>query len=434
MARDTWYRLDNIGKFYSAQASSSTQTVFRCVATLADDIDEKALQHALDQTVYAFPGFNVCLRNGWFWRYLEQSEQQPIVTPENLPVCFGLHTDTKSILFRVSYYGARINLEVSHMVSDGHGTFSFFKTLVIKYIEERYGLDKTPADYDGSDKQKMENAFDKYYERGRGASRSVPKVFRIPGRKDASDPTFMEYHLSVKKVLGLAHDCSVSLTSLVIAATICAARAEMPPRERDRAIRLDIPVDLRQFFASATVKNFFGLAYVTYAPGANNESLEDIARMVQMQISAATQPEALKERMNRMIGIEKNPVLRVAPVFVKDVALDFANLMETKKTTMTVSNLGVVRFPKGPAAYIRDINVLTSTEGLSFVLASFGDDLSIGISTIYTNLDMVKNFVRIFSERGIEGHINSNRVYDRTLAERLAQPENASTGSRKAKR
>jgi NRPS condensation-like uncharacterized protein len=422
VARNTWYRLDNIGKFYSAQASRSTQTVFRCVATLTDDIDETILQHALDQTVYAFPSFNVCLRSGWFWRYLEQSDRQPLVTPENLPICFGLHTDVKSILFRVSYYGARINLEVSHMVSDGHGTFSFFKTLVIKYIEERYGIDKAPGSYDGSDEQKTENAFDKYYERGKGAPTTAPKVFRIPGRKDPSDPTFMEYHLSVKKVLGMAHGCNVSLTSLVIAASICAARTEMPPRERNRAIRLDIPVDLRQFFASATIKNFFGLAYVSYVPGDADESLEDIARKVQLQITQATQPEALKARMNRMIGIEKNPVLRIAPLFAKDFALDFANRFETKRTTMTVSNLGVIRFPEAVTPYIRDIDVLTSTGGLSFVLASFEDDLSIGISTIHSNLDIVKNFVRIFSGYGIEGRINSNRTYERTLAERLAQP------------
>ena len=42
MARDTWYRLDNVGKFYSSQAGSSAQTVFRYAATMQDDVDRCA--------------------------------------------------------------------------------------------------------------------------------------------------------------------------------------------------------------------------------------------------------------------------------------------------------------------------------------------------------------------------------------------------------
>ncbi|KAB7294740.1 alcohol acetyltransferase, partial [Bifidobacterium longum] len=58
MARRTWYRLDNIGKFYSSQAGRSSQTVFRYSAELADGIDPDILQHALDHAIAQFPSFN----------------------------------------------------------------------------------------------------------------------------------------------------------------------------------------------------------------------------------------------------------------------------------------------------------------------------------------------------------------------------------------
>ena len=73
MARNTWYRLDNVGKFYSAQAGSPKQTVFRFSATLVEDVDPETLQYALIKTVELFPNFNVCLRSGVFWHYLEPS-------------------------------------------------------------------------------------------------------------------------------------------------------------------------------------------------------------------------------------------------------------------------------------------------------------------------------------------------------------------------
>lgn len=419
MARATWYRLDSVGKYYSSQAGNSAQTVFRCSATLTDDVDPDVLQHALDEAVDTFPGFNVCLRSGMFWHYLEQAPKPPLVSRENLPICFGLHVHAKSVLFRVSYYQARINLEVSHMVSDGRGTLSFFKTLLYAYLQERYNVEGVPQEYDGSDHQKAEDSFDKYYEKHAGESKRGPKVYRITGWRDVADPTFMEYHVSARSVLDLAHKHKVGLTPLVIAAVICAIRAEMPRRDRNRAIRLDVPVDLRQFFESVTTKNFFGLAFVSYVPGEEDEPVEVVAANVHAQLKVAAQAESLKANVNKSIALEKNPFLRLAPLFAKDLVLDIANRVMARDTTTTVSNLGQIRIDERLAPYVRDINILTSTTGLNFVLCTCGDDLSIGISTAFSNHNIIKNFCRYFSGEGIAGHININKTSDEVAEDHL---------------
>lgn len=419
MARATWYRLDNVGKFYSSQAGRSAQTVFRYAATLADDVDAGALQHALDKTVDVFPGFNVCLRSGMFWHYLEPAPHPPLVQRENLPICYGLHAGAKSVLFRVSFYRARINLEVSHMVSDGRGTLNFFKALINAYVHKRYGVQGVELEYDGSDHQKDENSFDKYFERDKAAPTRAPKVFRLTGWRDTADPTFMEYHLPAHRVLELARSHNVSLTSFVIAAVICAIRAEMPRRDRGRAIRLDVPVDLRQFFESSTTKNFFGLAFVSYVPGDADEPVEQVALQVQAQLHKGAQAEQLKPRMNRMIKLEKNPLLRLAPLFVKDTILELADRIATRETTTTVSSLGAIRMDERVAPYLRDINILTSTTGINFMVCTFADDLCIGISSVYANPDVIKNFCRYFSDQGIEGRININKTSEEVAEDRL---------------
>lgn len=407
-----------MGKFYSSQAGSSAQTVFRYSATLTDEVDEAALQRALERTVDEFPNFNVCLRSGMFWHYLEQAASTPQVQQENLPICFGLHVHAKSVLMRVSYYRARINLEVSHMVSDGRGTLSFFKALLYAYVEERYGVEGVPHEYDGSDAQKSENSFDKYFEPGLAAATPTPKVYRISGWRDLADPTYMEFHLSAREVLDVARGNGVSLTALMIAAVMCAIRDEMPRRDRGRTIRIDVPVDLRQFFKSTTVKNFFGLAFVTYTPGEVDEPVEAVAAQVQTQLKEATLVESLKPRMNRMIALEKNPLLRLAPLFVKDLILDFASRLTARETTTTVSNLGRITVDERVAPYLRDVNVLTSSTGLNFLLSSFGDDLSVGISTVFANRDIVKNFCRYFSGLGIEGVLNINKTSEEVAEDR----------------
>lgn len=421
MAKRTWYRLDNIGKFYSSQAGRSSQTVFRYSAEVADDVDPDILQHALDRAIAQFPSFNVHLLNGMFWHYLEQSEDQVLAEPEHLPICSRLHYGPKSKLFRVSYYQGRINLEVSHMISDGRGAINLFKALLHEYVAERYDVQGVPSDYDGSDSDKAENSFDKYYERSKAGSAPGTKIYRLSGMKDRTAPTFMEYHVGMRHVLDAAHACDVSLTSYMIAAIICAIRDIMPSRARHRAIRVDIPVDLRGFFKSETVRNFYGMTFVTYTPAEApdgghdgllaDEPLSDIAQHVQEQLGHATSRERIEAHMNRMVALEKNPALRLAPSPVKDWVLELARFFTDRETTTTVSNLGRITLDERLGRYVRTVNILTTPAGLNFTVCSFGDDLSIGISTVNRDLNVIKNLCRVLKAEGITGSMNIGGVY-----------------------
>lgn len=412
MARADWRRLDNVGTFYAAQAGSPVQTVFRFSAAMADPVDPVALQAALDGTVALFPSFNVCLRSGLFWHYLEPAREAPRAQPEALPICLGLHTGPRSTLFRVSWHEQRINLEVSHMISDGRGSLEFFRALVGLYAEHRYG-----APYEGAQGEEAaearshqaEDSFSRHYDRHGAASTPSVRAWRLPGLRDQARPTFMEYHLPASRVHQWARELGVSVTSLVIAAVICALRDQMPARDRDRPIRMDVPVDLRQLFGSSTMRNFFGLAFVSYVPGAKDEPLGAIASQVQQQILAACTPEAMKGRMNRMVSLEKNPVLRWAPLPVKDLALTIGARVTARDVTTTVSSLGRIELPATAAPHVRSVSVLTSTSGLNFVACTFGDDLSIGISTTYRSLAVVRSLCRIFADEGITGRIDLNQ-------------------------
>lgn len=412
MARGAWYRLDNIGKFYASQAGGSRQTVFRYSATLAEDVDPEALQRALERTCELFPSFNVCLRSGLFWHYLEPSGQTPRALPEELPVCLGLHANTRSVLFRTVYFGPRLSVEVSHIVSDGRGTLMFFKTLLGAYLAEAHGIEGLEPDGDASEHEKAEDSFDKYFERDKAGSTRLPRAWRLRGWQDVTDPSFMELHLPAGEVVALARSWGVSVTSLVCGVLIASLRDEMRARDLGRAICLDVPVDLRGHFGSATSKNFFGLAYVTYVPAEHEggaEGPQGIAEKAHAQLKAAVDPEHLKLRMNRMVALEKNPALRFAPLFVKDLVLEAADRLAARDTTATVSNLGVVRLDPRVAPYVRDVDILTSTTGLKLTMCSLGDDMSVGFASAYRSHDVVKRFCRFFTGRGMAARMNVSR-------------------------
>lgn len=409
MAAPAWYRLDNVGKFYASQAGSSNQTVFRLAATMTEPVDVAALQRALDATIERFPGFNVCLRSGLFWHYLEPAKTTPTVQPETLPVCYGLHTGPKSVLFRVTYYQRRINVEVSHMISDGRGSLEFLKTLLAAYAHERYGAPVSQQPYPGSEAAKTEDSFSAHYDRDAAGATDQPKIFRLPGWKADEHFTYLELHYSAAAVHARAKAAGATVTSWLIAAVIAALRAEMPPSERNRAIHMDVPVDLRSLFGSTTLRNFFGLAFVSYTPGSADETLAQIAAQVQQQMTDGTEPTALKRRMMTMVKLEKNPFLRMAPLFVKDLALDLAAWKTAREVTCTVSSLGRVTVDEAAAPYVEGISALTSPAGLNFIISTYGDDLSIGISSRFISLRAARHLVRLLAEEGITGFANVNK-------------------------
>ena len=213
-----------------------------------------------------------------------------------------------------------------------------------------------------------------------------------------------------------------------LAAVVCALRREMHGAERQRAIHMDVPVDLRALFGSTTLRNFFGLAYVTYVPGDADEPLAEVAARVQEQLAAGTQPASLKRRMMRMVKLEKNPRVRAVPLIVKDAALDFAAWRAAREVTCTVSSLGRVQLDDAVTPYVEGISALTSPAGLNFILCTCGNDLCIGVSSRFVSLRAARHLVDVLAAEGLHGQANLNKsgeqvdaaLRESALEERLA--------------
>lgn len=405
MKSKKWYKLDNIAKFYSF-TNNNVPAIFRYSVTLTEDVEKGILKEAIEKTMQEFPSFNCSLKRGVFWYYLEQSDKQIIVEEENRPICDKMYHDGDDLLIRVNYYKNRINLEVSHILSDGRGSLILFKSLIYQYLKIKYKIkDLTPEDISSS-YEKTENSFDKYYTGPKTRKTPKRKIYHDRGRKK-KDTTYMEYHISTKKVQELAKKYQVTITTLLIAVLIQVYQKRMREIDKKKAIKIDVPVDLRSYFPSFTSRNFFGLITVIYD---NNQSddFEAILKSVDNQLKEETTKDQLKIRMNQMIAVEKNVAVRIVPMIVKDFALRIADNVINSSTTSSVSNIGKITVDKKVESYIRNFNVLTTTKYLQLTICSYQDDLSIGISSKYTNNDVIKNFCRFFSENGMEGTININ--------------------------
>lgn len=410
MRERKWYKLDNVGKFYASISNHRIPKVFRYSATLTEEIDKVVLQIAFNETISMYPNFNVNLKKGLFWYYLDETNRKYEVSQENLPICFKIYNNSEDFLYRVSYFKNKINFEVSHILSDGRGSVEFFKALVSNYIKNKYEMKDMKVITNGSQAQKAEDSFDKYYKKTRLWNGKSVKPYIYKGKKMKNQTRYMECHLKASQVLEMAHKYHTTLTAFLVAVLIDSFKEELKISDLKKAIKVDLPVDLRTYFKSTSSMNFFGLTTISYQFKTKEDQLEDIIQEVSRQFKENINAEKLSERANLMVSFEKNWICRVMPIFLKNIILKIANELSAQASTTCLSNIGMIKMDEKIAEKIQSINVLTSTESFQFILCTFQDDLSIGISSKYRYNDVIKNFCRFFSNHDFDVQINVSEV------------------------
>ena len=410
MKERKWYKLDNVGKFYASIATTRIPSVFRFSAILNDEIDPNILQEALNSTIDIYPNFNVNLKRGLFWYYLDETHKKFVVTQENLPICFRIYNNDDDFLYRVSYYKNKINLEVSHILSDGRGGIEFFKILINYYVSLRYSINNVEITTKNSSLEKVEDSFSKYYKKMRSESSKNYKFYMYKGKKIRNQTRYMQCHLSTKKLLEMAHEYKATITSLLVSILIYSFKNELSIRDMDKTIKIDIPVDLRTYFKSTSSKNFFGLTSALYKFENKEDSLEKIIDSVNKQFKKNINADKLMQRANFMVSFEKNVFCRFVPIYIKDIVLKVIDDFFYQKGSSCVSNIGVINFDKKVEDYVNSVSVLTSTNSFQFTICSFKDDLTIGISSKYKYNNVIKNFCRFFSDNGLKVSIDVSEV------------------------
>ncbi len=405
-----WYKLNNIGKLYASTANMKPPKVFRYSAYLKEDIKEDILQEALNKTLEVYPSFKVNLRKGFFWYYLEETNKDIKVSKENLPVCFKLYNTSEDFLIRITYYKKRINFEASHIISDGRGGVEFFKLLVSNYIAIENNLEIPKTNSEGTLIEKTEDSFRKYYEKGKLEKEVKTKPYKYKSRKFRNQTQFLECYVSTKQVLDITHKYNATLAVFLTSVAIYSFKDYIKAADFDKYIKIAVPVDLRAFFKSNSLNNFFGVVNIEYKFKSDKDSLEEIIEEVKKQFKEKITEENLKKRADKMVMLEKLWAYRWFPIIFKDFVLNIAKSINASNSSTNFSNIGRIDFGKEINPYIDKISAMISTENFQFISCSFEDNLCITISNAYVNNDIIKNFCRFFVENGIDMQINCNEI------------------------
>lgn len=406
-----WERLDNAAKIFPSAVNRADTQVFRFSCELMEPVRRETLQAALEETLKTFEVYRCVLKRGLFWYYLDSSALESVVREEYKSVCAAIYRKNyKGLLFEVTYYGRRINLEVHHALSDGTGAMQFLRQLVTEYLCLAHGLARPPADFDASPYQMGDDSFSKHSAgKRRGRAPAYPRAHRVHGQRFSEDRLqLIVGRLSVRAVLEEAHRCGATLTGYLAACLIEAAAQEMSVREKRRPVVVCVPVNLRKFFESASVRNFFSTLYIA-CDVSQDPPLAQVASTFCDEMRRMLTPEYLSGIIDAYTAIEGNPFAKIAPLPVKDICLRLAYFDSMKRSTAGLSNLGSVQMPDALAPHIRAFDVCSGTDKIQLCVCSFGDVLSISITSPFVRCEIQRRFFRILTAAGLEVVLAANQ-------------------------
>lgn len=416
-----WSRLDNAAKIFPSASTKDSTNVFRFSCELYEEIDPHTLQRALDLTVAQFPAYLSVLKRGMFWYYLETSNLSPTVKLDAKPPCSPIYDrNRRTLLFSVTYYRRRINLEVYHVLADGTGALQFLRTLVYHYLcirhEKEFAGERPVMDYDASAAQKMDDSFKKYYTGKNGAAQKHPKekrriAYRLKGMRTAERRIrVIEGVMNTRALVEMAHEYHTTLTVFLTAVLLRAIFEEMPLGARRRPVVIKVPVDLRNYFPSVSARNFFSIINVGYDFSTQSSELEDIIQSVSASFKAELTEQNLARRLNALMALEQNMLARVAPLVVKDVCMRAAYRFDASGATATLSNVGRIAMPEALVRYIRLFDLCVSTNKLQICMCSFQDKVAVGFTSQFVSSDIQRRFFRTLTNMGIEVELITNQV------------------------
>lgn len=415
-----WYVLDNAGIIMPPVTNAVATGLFRFELYLSEEPDKKILQKALAETANRFPYFNVHLKRGFFWYYLEQSQSAPSLDEDSTSPSQGYDINKKGLrMFRIRVKGTRIAAEFSHALTDGAGAMAFMKTLLAVYCRDKgyapnvfssnpesFGIlnPDTPAS-----PEEYEDAYQRHFPGKLPLPEPNPKAWHL---KDPLLPEgeyrIIEGTVSTSEILEAAKKRGVTLNELLGAVYLDALQEiwfSLPRQPREHFVSLEIPVNLRRFFPSRTNRNFSLFILLSENLLLGKRDFEELVQRAHYQMKLQNDPKSIARQIMRNAGSARNLAVRLVPLFMKDffARMLFAKFGETMLSGF-ISNLGTISLPEEFADHVDRFVFMPAPSPTTKTNASvigWKDQLVICFGSLSRSRELEKFFFRRLRSLGI---------------------------------
>ncbi len=475
-----WRKLDNSAKIFPLSAGRKYSTVFRLSAVMKEKVNSKILEKAVNKTLEKYSSFKVKMKYGFFWYYLEENTKSPIIEEEkDYPCKYIDPSKNNDYLFKVTYFDTKINIDIFHVLTDGGSGVVFFREIIYTYLELLH-----PTVFNSNERlarkidYNTEDSYLKNYEKNLKGNSSSKKAYALKGKKiklGAISAIHEIINMSELKAECDRYGATVTqyLTAVLIYSIYEANYKKYLEKKKvnnkngerntnnlaidkkekffKKPIKVCIPVNLKKYFPSKTMSNFF--SYITLEADmkdlvtkakSNQESLkQEIAKpkdsneeqendinqkmLVDEQLFTTiidfvkndfkqklTEEEIIKT-MSANVKLGTNLFIKAIPLELKKVLVRLSYLEIRKYTTITFSNIGRIGIIGKYKDYIDEFLMLIAPEPVEKIKCSgctFENKMSFTFTSILNDNSIEKTFYHFLLNRGISVKIESNGVLD----------------------
>ena len=239
------------------------------------------------------------------------------------------------------------------------------------------------------------------------------KAYQLKGHMDEDlRQHLIEGTVPTGKLLEVAHGYQVTVGVLIVSLYVEAMLTQITAHERRRPIVVSVPVNLRQYFPSATTRNFYGAIQIRFDPAAYQGTLESILTEIQKGFMENLTEENMFNTMNGYAALEHNYAIKMTPLVLKYWGIRGYNNLVKQGVTTSVSNIGKVDLPEAMRQYVSKFAAFMASRTAFLCLTSFGDQTVFVITSCFPEHTVFMHFFRRLTRLGIQVELTTND-YDR---------------------
>lgn len=408
--------VDNSGSVHFGSHRKGRSNTFRLSVTLNTVIDPVKLQEAFDVVSPRFPMLVAGFRHSYSQYIVTAVDNTPQIIKDEEFIAFMPLKEIKKCAMRVLYSQYTISVEFFHSLTDGYGGFEFLKSLLCEYLKRAEGVEC----YD----EKFILAADDIFDEERASEEAEDCFVTYAGKEKVPFNNVVSYlpgtnmpdsrlHkitsvFLVKDVIDAAHRFDVSLTTFLTAVMMKSIMQLQLNECRNKSllkpVQIMVPIDLRRVYNTRTLRNFSLYAI----PCINHEDIsmpfEKFVKHIDTQLKSHFLKKHLEGMMANNVSLQVNPFMKVVPLLLKYFVTKIGfNIIGSKNTSLTLTNMGELRFPEKMLPYIEHIGVHVSARARSpynCAMGSFGGRLYFNISRGSTKAELEPVFFANLKEFG----------------------------------
>lgn len=416
--KEKWYPLDNAAQIFPLVSKKRDTNSFRFSAVLKEEVDPILLKEALKETLHRFPTFSVRLKKGVFWYYLEQNDKDVIIREENPYFCESNdYTLQNDYLFNLSYYQKRIVIEIFHGLSDGNGGIEFFKSILYNYLILKNIDIKNSGEVLTEDVEELidesQDSFKFNYQNKTKASGKEENAYKIEGKvHNHKWVDCIQAIMDTNSLREVSKQYSCTITQFISAILLYNIYHQFYIYDNsNKPIRLFIPVNVRKYFSSKTLRNF-ALFIRTSSKFQGDISLEAVIKHVQETFEEELSKERMLSRIKTNIKLEKNIFVRFMILPLKTLIVrSVYKIIGTGANTLSFSNIGKVELPQEMNEHIDRIdfaNGASNDAKINATLISYNNKSILTFSSVLIERQLQFSVINMLQKLGVKLVVTTN--------------------------